>query len=245
MKAALVTGGGSGIGAAIARRLAGMGCAVAICDLDEERALEVADSLGGESFAARVDVRDHVALATFADETARRLGKLDVVCPNAGIAMREHPLEAWTRREIDDIVDVNLKGAIHTVAVTVPHMRDGGAIVITASISGLKAHPGAAVYSATKTGLVGFARSVAMELAPRHIRVNCVCPGGVDTPLLAAVSDDLGKVEAEYREVNPLGRLATADDVARAVAFLASENARHITGVALRVDGGDALMGAI
>lgn len=245
MRAALVTGGGSGIGAAIARRLARAGCAVAICDLDQQHALEVAEELGGESFAVRVDVRDREAVAAFAAEAADRLGPLDIVCPNAGVAKPEHPLEAWTPFEIDEVVDVNLKGAIHTVATAAPHIRDGGAIVITASISGLQAHPGAAVYSATKTGLVGFARSVALELAPRRIRVNCVCPGGVDTPLLAAVSADMAQVEAEYREINPLGRLATADDVACAVAFLTSEGARHITGVALRVDGGDALMGAI
>jgi 3-oxoacyl-[acyl-carrier protein] reductase len=110
----------------------------------------------------------------------------------------------------------------------------------------MQAHPGTSVYAATKFALIAFGRSLALELAPRRIRVNMVCPGGVDTPLTHGVyGDDTPRVLAEYAEINPAGRFATASDVADAVLFLASPAARHVNGVALRVDGGDCLLGAL
>ena len=143
---------------------------------------------------------------------------------------------------------MNLKGVIRVLLATIPHVRRGGAVVITSSTSGLLAHDGAAVYAATKIALVGLGRSLALELAGRQIRVNMVCPGAVDTPMIRSVwgsEANARRALAEYAEENPLRSFAAVDDVAQAIAFLAGPAARHITGVSLRIDGGDGLRGAI
>jgi NAD(P)-dependent dehydrogenase (short-subunit alcohol dehydrogenase family) len=176
--------------------------------------------------------------------TARSIGLLDVVHANVGICPPERLLVDTDPDTVDRILDVNVKGTINTLRATVPLVRDGGAIIITASDSGLLAHPGAAVYAASKIALIGLGRALAAELAPRRVRVNMVCPGGVDTPLTRGVYGDTIEAElASYAVTNPLGGIAQPEWIADAVLFLAS--ARHVTGVSLRVDGGDGLMGAV
>lgn len=244
----LVTGGGSGIGSAIGRRFAANGSRVVVSDIRPDAAAAIAREIsasGGKALAIAADVADSGSVGAMVQAAIDEFGHLDVVCANAGIAVPDRPLSETTEETIDALLGVNLKGAILTLRAAIPHLRDGGCAVITSSISGLWAHSGGSVYSASKMGLIGFARSLALELAPRGIRVNVVCPGGVDTPMLSALHEDMNEVKAEYAAINPLGRLAQPEEVADAVAFLASSEARHITGVALRVDGGDCLTVAL
>ena len=209
---------------------------------------EVARSIveeGGTALAAVADVTDDASIRAAVAAGIERFGDFRTVCANAGITFPEVPLTETTDDVADRLLAVNLKGVFLTLRAAVPHVRDGGAIVITSSLSGLAAHPGAALYAGTKLALIGLGRSLAAELAPR-VRVNMICPGGVDTPLTrGAYGDDAEQVIKGYAEANPLGRIAEPDDIARAIAFLASDEARHVNGVALRVDGGDGLMGAL
>lgn len=240
---ALVTGVGSGIGRAIALAFGARGSAVVVIDASAEAVAATAEmtiAAGGAALAVTADVRDGVALGQAVAAAVTRFGGLDVVCANAGVGFPDTPLVETPDEEIERMIDVNLLGAIRTVKTSIPAIRPGGAIVLTASTSGLHAHAGASVYAATKIALIGFARSLALELAP-HVRVNCVCPGAVDTPLLHRLN--AASEIAAYRDANPLGAVATPESVAAAVVFLAT--ATHVTGVALRVDGGDGVHGSL
>jgi NAD(P)-dependent dehydrogenase (short-subunit alcohol dehydrogenase family) len=242
----VVTGGGSGIGRATCLAFAAAGRAVAVGDVDVQAADRVVGEItavGGRAVAVEVDVRDSVACVRLADE-AERLAPLQVVVANAGTSRLEASLEETPDATVDELLAVNVGGVIRTVRAALPRLVDGGCVLVTSSVSGLRAHPGAVVYAATKTALIGFARSLAAEVAPRGIRVNAICPGGVDTPMVRrlygdAAADPAGLPRNDY----PLGRLATSEDVADAMVWLAG--ARHVTGVSLRVDGGEALFGAV
>lgn len=245
----LISGAASGIGEALSRLFAGDHERLVLLDRSGDRLERLREEIRASTADCAVypvDLRDAAAVQQAVDDGVARFGPLDVVCPNAGIGFPEVPLAETPVDNARDMVDVNLLGAFHLLRAAVPHLGAGGAVVITSSISGQQAHPGAAMYAATKIALIGLGRSLAMELAPRRIRVNMVCPGGVDTPMLDTVygSGRSGTV-AEYEGLNPLGRIARPEDVARAIRFLASPEARQINGVALRVDGGDSLMGAI
>ena len=246
----LITGAASGIGAAAAHAFAAEGWAVVLGDVDEERLRSAEDAIrdaGGTALGIGVDVREERSVGELVASAVQRFGGFDAVCPNAGIGFAERPFEQ-TGGDVDALIDVNLRGAIYLLLAAVPHVRDGGAVVITSSTSGLIAHEGGAVYAATKIALIGLGRSLAMELAGRSIRVNMVCPGAVDTPMIRGVWGSEAEAQralAEYAATNPLRRFAEPEDVARAIVVLASPDARHITGVSLRVDGGDGLMGAV
>ena len=243
----LITGAASGIGAATARSFARAGWRLVLADIDSRGLETVRADLPHLGAADVVTVRTDVTSVDSVNAlagTARSAGLLDAVHANVGICPPERPLVDTDPDTVDRILNVNVTGTINTLRATVPLVRDGGAIIITASASGLLAHPGAAVYAASKIALIGLGRALAAELAPRRVRVNMVCPGGVDTPLTRGVYGDTIEAElASYAVTNPLGGIAQPEWIADAVFFLAS--ARHVTGVSLRVDGGDGLMGAV
>lgn len=236
-----ISGAGSGIGSAIARTFAAQGAWLVLVDRNRAALDSVARLPGASRVETHVaDIRDAVEIAAVMAGDAE---PFDVICANAGVSAPEKPLHEMPWADIERILDVNVRGTICTLHAGIPRIRDGGCIVITASTSGLVAHPGAAAYAASKHAMVGLGRSLAAELAPRRIRVNTVCPGGVDTPLLTDVYGSADEAGREYAKINPLGRIAAPEDVAAAVAFLV--DAVHITGVALKIDGGDSLGAAI
>lgn len=247
MRSIFVTGGNSGIGAAISRRFLSDGCAVTLIGRDETRLKEIESELSswsGNLLCLKADVRSESDIAAAVDQSVARFGHLDVVCSNAAVFLAaETPLVEVPWADVTTMVEVNLLGTIRVLQAVLPQVTTGGSVIITSSTSGLQAHPRGAVYAATKMALIGLARSLAVEVSERGIRVNVVCPGAVQTRMLeiAHTPEQIMGFEKD----SLLGRIATADDVADAFAFLASDAARHITGVALRVDGGDCLFGAI
>jgi meso-butanediol dehydrogenase / (S,S)-butanediol dehydrogenase / diacetyl reductase len=246
----LITGAGSGIAEATARLFAERGASVVLGDIAQDRVEAVADSIraaGGDATAHVVDVRSDPSVRSFVAAAVERHGGVDVVLPIAGVFIPpEAPITEISDATIDTLLDVNIRGVVHVLRAAVPHVRERGSVILTSSISGLMSHPGGAVYSATKIAMIGLGRCLGLELAPRRIRVNMVCPGGVDTPLTRmAYPDDADGVIAEATGLNPLGQFGEPDDIAEAFWFLASPHARHVNGVSLRIDGGDCLAGTL
>jgi meso-butanediol dehydrogenase/(S,S)-butanediol dehydrogenase/diacetyl reductase len=245
---ALVTGGGTGIGAAIARALAREGARVCVTDLELARANEAAGAIGAAAFALKLDVTNAAETRAVLDEAAKRLGGLDLVCANAGVSTMNR-VEDLSEQEWDFNMDVNAKGVFLTDQAALRlFKRTGvkGVIVNTASLAGKVGAPFLAHYAASKFAVVGFTQSLALEAAPLGIRVNCVCPGFVRTGMqereilweakLAGKSPE--QVAQGYVALTPLGRLEEPEDVADVVVFLASDLARYVTGEALNVTGG-------
>ena len=239
---AIVTGGGSGIGAATARRLAAEGAKVAVLDLDLATARAVADEIGG--LAIEVNVVDGEAVERATAEAVDALGGLTTVFLNAGVGSLK-PLHVYQDKEWDLLVDVNLKGTFHGLRAAVPHLQagGGGSIVTMASVSGIRPTRGEAPYAAAKAGIIALTRSAALEYGPDGMRVNAVSPGFIRTPLTEftwSMPEHLAAIEAG----TPLGRTGTPDDIAGVVVFLASDLAGYVTGHNVVVDGGSMLPSA-
>ncbi|RIL06472.1 MAG: hypothetical protein DCC71_06605 [Proteobacteria bacterium] len=236
---ALVTGGASGIGLATARQLAAEGARVALLDQDGAGAAAAADELRGVALVA--DVRDAAGVEAAFAAAARQLGGLDRVFLNAGVG-QVAPLAAYEPADVERLVAVNLLGVYHGLRAALPHLREaGGAIVANASCSGIQPTRGEAPYSAAKAGVIALAQSAALEYGPK-IRVNCVSPGMIRTPmseLLFRVPELMEPFDAAV----PAGRAGTAEEVADVVCFLLSDAARYVTGHNLMVDGGLTLVG--
>jgi 2-hydroxycyclohexanecarboxyl-CoA dehydrogenase len=243
-KNALVTGGANGIGAAIVRRLASAGAAVAIVDLDAAGAASLADELPG-AVALTADISDAETMRTIADTFANDNGSIDILVNNAGWDsvqpfMNTNP-DLWSR-----LVRINLIGLFTATHVTLPIMinKGGGRIVNIASDAGRVGSSGEAVYSACKGGTIAFTKSIAREMARHQITVNCVCPGPTDTPLLAQIKQDstAASVMDAIVRATPTRRLAQPHEIAEAVAFFV-EGSTHITGQILSVSGGLTMSG--
>jgi 3-oxoacyl-[acyl-carrier protein] reductase len=238
---ALVTGGGSGIGRAVALRLTEEGARVAVLDRDAERAEKVAAETGGIGLA--VDVTDPGAVTAAVDRAADDLGGLSIVHANAGIgtmnAVGEMSPQEWGR-----IIDVNLNGVFHTVHAALPHLiaKGDGRIVSTSSISGVRPAEGEAAYAAAKAGVAAFTASLALEYAP-VIRANAVAPGMISTSLTAPLLAQPGIIERMV-DKTPAARIGEPEDVADVVLFLVSDLSRFVTGQNITVDGGMILHGA-
>jgi NAD(P)-dependent dehydrogenase (short-subunit alcohol dehydrogenase family) len=246
---AVVTGAGSGIGAAIARELSGRGFTVVATDIDGDSAAATAASLPGEGWSEALDVTDAQAAERLAAAVAERHGRLDVWCSNAGIS-HMHAFTEVSETDLDRTLAINLKGVFvcgQAAARTMRRLGKGGVIVNTASMAGKQGRvPYLSDYVASKFGVVGLTQAMAFELAADSIRVNCVCPGFVATAMqereLAWEAELRGVAPEDVKQLwvadTPMGRLEQPEDVARAVAFLAGEDAGFITGEALAVNGG-------
>jgi len=243
----LVTGAARGIGRATAEHFAAAGAHVAVLDRDGAEAETVAAALsstGARALALAADVSDGAAVRAAVGDCVRVFGGLDVLVNNAGIHFARG-IDEYSEDEIDSVLGVNLKGALHAIRAAVPHLRRSrGAIVTVSSMTGLVGQDRGAVYVATKGALIALTKALALELATDGIRVNCVCPAGVDTPLMRQWAATLPDPEAVLRTqaaMHLANRLATSEEIASAIAFLASPEAAFITGVALPVDGGATL----
>lgn len=253
-KVAVVTGGGSGIGQATAWRFAGEGARVLACDLDREGLEETvagADHAAGEIVPFEADIADASAVESLFRAVDERWGRLDIVFAHAGINGVWALIEDLEPDEWSRTIAVNLTGTFHTVKYAVPLLkRQGGAIVITSSINGTAKFSGvgSSAYSASKAGQLAFMKMMALELAEHKIRVNAVCPGYIDTDIEEHTERrnlDQTQVVVEFPNgAIPLtgGYPGRADQVAELVLFLASDRADLITGTAVRIDGGQALI---
>ena len=235
-KIAIVTGAGAGIGRAIAGKLAAEGATVVVTDLDEASATETAAALPG-AVPLRVDVTDREAVAAMAERVARDHGRIDVLVNNAGWDTASPFLDS-DPADWDRAIRINLYGVLHTCKAVVPIMAEAGsgAVVNLGSDAGRVGSSGEAVYSAAKGGIIAFTKSLAREVARNQIRVNCVCPGPTDTALFANFAGP--KLREALTKAIPFRRLGQPEDVANAVAFLASDEASFVTGQTLSVSGG-------
>ncbi len=243
-RVALVTGGGSGIGAASASALAAAGAQVLVTDRDLDSAERVASAIGEGARACAADVRSTCAVDAAVAEAARAFGRLDIVFNNAGLGLNA-PLTAHTDAQIDDLIAVNLRSVVLVSRAALPHLianEGGGVIINNASNGGAIGRAPDPVYCATKHGVVGFTKSLALAHAHQRIRVNAICPGPIDTPMLWGNFAGVPRDEALPRILAtcPDPRIASVDEVAATVVFLASDAARFINGVSLPIDGAKA-----
>jgi meso-butanediol dehydrogenase/(S,S)-butanediol dehydrogenase/diacetyl reductase len=245
-KDCVVTGGGSGIGRAVVLRLAAEGARVAVLDINLDGARETWDLCGRQGFAASLDVRSEASVTAAAAQVAETFGGVDVLVNNAGIeilgTIAETTPDIW-----DEIMAVNLRGPYLTSRVFLPHLlaraaaTGGAAVVHNASLMGQVSSPGLAAYCASKAGLISLTRSMALDFAKQNLRVNCVCPGIIHTPMLERrFARESDRAEA-YRRVSqrpPVHYIGNPEDVAAAIAYLAADESRFVTGSALTIDGG-------
>jgi NAD(P)-dependent dehydrogenase (short-subunit alcohol dehydrogenase family) len=234
-KVALVTGGNGGIGLATAKRFVSEGAYVYITGRRDRELTSAVEAIGVKGDVSNLDDLDRL----FA-QIKREKGKLDIVFANAGIA-EYAPFGKITEKHFDAIFGVNVKGLLFTVQKALPLMPDGGSVILNASIVASKGFTANSVYSATKAAVRSFARTWTTDLKDRHIRVNAVSPGPIDTPGLSDLAASTGAGEQRLKTLAsnvPLGRLGTPDEIAKAVVFLASDDSSYVTGTELFVDGG-------
>ncbi|MFP9136253.1 SDR family oxidoreductase [Devosia sp. XGJD_8] len=253
-KVALVTGAGSGIGKATALRLAAGGASIVAISRTLKEVEQTRDEIiaaGGKALALDADVADEAEMRHVIEQTMADYGRLDIVVANAGINGMWAPIDELTPDEWDTTMQVNLRGTYMTLHLSVPHLRKaGGAIIIVSSINGNRTFTtaGATAYSATKAAQVAMAQQLALELGKHGIRVNAVCPGAIDTEISDNTKKrnvDSVRVPVQWPEGDiPItgGKPGSSADVADVIAFLASDAARHVTGVPIYIDGGQSLL---
>jgi NAD(P)-dependent dehydrogenase (short-subunit alcohol dehydrogenase family) len=242
---ALITGGASGIGKATAQLFAREGAAVSVVDLDEQGGRSVArmiDEQGGRAIFVRADVTQEDDCRNAVEQTVRELGGLDILFNNAGIIRRATVLEL-SEAEWDEVMAVNVKSIFLLSRHAIPVMAEagGGVIINTASGWGLVGGARAAAYCASKGAVVLLTKAMAIDHGPQNIRVNCICPGDTDTPMLRDEAEQLGEATERFLEEaahRPLERIGTPEDIAQAALYLASDTSSYVTGTALVVDGG-------
>ncbi len=238
-KTAIVTGAGSGFGAGIARKFAAEGARVMVADINLEGAQAVAAEIGG--LAQWADVSDRDSVAELAAAAVTHMGRIDILVNNAGITHLPMPMEEVPEGEFDRILAVNVKSVYLSARHIVPLMkaRGAGAILNVASTAGISPRPNLSWYNASKGWMITATKTMAVELAPFGVRVNAINPVAGETPLLKSfMGEDTPEIRAKFLSTIPLGRFSTPEDMGNAAAFLCSDAASMITGVALEVDGG-------
>jgi 3-oxoacyl-[acyl-carrier protein] reductase len=238
-KTAIVTGAGSGFGAGIARKFAAEGARVCVVDLNEDTARAVAREIGGIEMP--VDVSQSASVRTMARAALEALGRIDILVNNAGITHLPAPMETIEEDEFDRVLAVNAKSVYLTAREIVPLMKaaGSGAILNVSSTAAISPRGGLSWYNASKGWMLTATKSMAVELAPAGVRVNAILPVAGETPLLQSfMGTDTPQTRAKFLATIPLGRFSTPEDMGNAAAFLCSDEASMITGVALEVDGG-------
>ncbi|MDB5506247.1 MAG: fabG [Devosia sp.] len=238
-KSAIVTGGASGFGAGIVRKFVAEGARVLIADVNEAAAADLANELN--QFSQYTDVSSAASVALMADAAIAAFGQVDILVNNAGVSHHPMAMEEVSEADFDRVFGVNMKSVYLTAKALVPHMKTNGAGVILniASTAAVSPRPRLSWYNASKGWMVTATKSMAIELAPRGIRVNAINPVAGETPLLKTfMGEDTPEIRAKFLATIPIGRFSTPEDIANAACFLCSDEASMITGVALEVDGG-------
>jgi NAD(P)-dependent dehydrogenase (short-subunit alcohol dehydrogenase family) len=239
-KTALITGGNSGIGLATARLFVAEGAHVAITGRNQKTLRAAAAEFGDRALTIQADVSDIDAIERAVAAAAAKFGKFDIVFANAGIGGAT-PIGQTSQAAFDEIIRTNLTAVFFTVQAAATHLNEGASIILNGSVHAVMGVPGYSAYAATKAGVRAMTRNLASEFAPRGIRVNQVTPGAARTPIWSASAPtDAAMVALEQRIVRtiPLGRFGEADEVAKAVLYLASDDASNVTGAEIVVDGG-------
>jgi len=249
-KVALVTGGGSGIGKETCLEFARAGARVAVVDINRkngEKTLSMVESMGGKALFIEADVTRAVDVELYVNETVGRFERIDVFFNNAGIVGPMTPIHKYPEDEFDRVMAINVKGVFLGLKYVLPVMMEqkAGSIINMSSTSGMKGYPGLAAYTASKHAVIGLTRVAAGEVVKKGVRVNAICPGPVNTNLLAKslekenqTGERLKSLIDYSNSITPLGRFAEVDEVAKVVLFLASESAHFLNGVVLPVDAG-------
>ena len=244
-RVSMISGAASGIGLGTAKRLAHFGAAVVILDINDANGkaaeAEIAQA-GGHAMFVKCDVRSDADCRSAVEQTVSEFGRIDILFNNAGIAIRKNAVDLG-EEEWDRAIDVMLKGTYLLSHNVIPHMikQGGGSIINMGSGWAIRGGPDAVSYCAAKGGILNMTRAMAIDYGKHNIRVNCVCPGDVDTPLLRSELAQLGEDEAQFMAEaarRPLARLGTPEDIANAVLFFASDMSKWVTGAFLAVDGG-------
>ena len=234
-KVAVITGGSAGIGLAAAKRFAEEGAYVFITGRRQAELDAAVKEIGPNAAAVRADSADLADLTRVFDTVKAAKGRIDVLYANAGV-YEFTPFGSITETAYDRMFDINVKGVLFTVQQAAPLIADGGAIILTGSISGSKGFEADSVYGATKAAIRSFARSLTSDLKARHIRVNVLSPGPIQTPGFDVFAND--DVRDYMKSIVPLGRIGDADEIAKAALFLASDDSSYVAGIELFVDGG-------
>jgi len=243
-KVVIVTGAGRGIGRGIVEKLAAEGARVVVSDVDEESARDTAEAVGGGAVGLRADVTSKESVEAMVAEVVERFGRVDVLVNNAGWDKVE-PFLKSNESDWERVIAINLYGTLHCCKAVLPVMveQEYGKVVNIGSDAGRVGSSGEAVYSAAKGGIIAFTKTLAREVARYKINVNCICPGPADTPLFAEIGEENPKLREALQKAIPFRRLALPQDLANAVAFLASDEAEYITGQTLSVSGGLTMAG--